>query len=83
MRAYPRNVLIALDVFVNVTFLMGKQGQTISGRLADARGAGRRIGCIGCRMLDWFDPGHCEKARLGDIARAERVIEDLRDVLPG
>jgi hypothetical protein len=80
VRAYGREVLIALDVAVNVIFLRGKQGQTISGRLADAMYAGRRIGCIGCKILDWFDPGHCDKAIDGDIRRATIVLEDLRDI---
>ncbi len=80
MRAYGRNVMIALDVFVNVTFLFGKQGQTISSRLADARGAGRRIGCVLCGWLDKLDMNHCELARRNDIIRAQKVIEDLSDI---
>lgn len=82
VRAYGREVLIAWDVAVNVTIFRGKQGQTISGRLADAMYAGRKIGCVGCKILDWFDPHHCEKARLGDIKRAQRVIDDLMDAGP-
>jgi hypothetical protein len=84
VRAYGREVLIAWDVAFNVTLFMGKQGQTISGRLADARAAGRPIGCYGCRILDWLfrDGDHCELARLGDIRRAQIVIEDLSDIAP-
>lgn len=80
MRAYGREVLIALDVATNVILFRGKQGQTISGRLADAMYAGRKIGCIGCKILDWFDPGHCDKAVEGDIRRALRVYEDMVDI---
>jgi hypothetical protein len=80
VRGYGREVLIALDVAANVILLKGKQGQTISGRLADAMYAGRKIGCIGCKILDWFDKGHCDKAIDGDMRRAMRVYEDLADI---
>jgi hypothetical protein len=80
-RAYPRRVLIAFDMLVNVIF-DGITGQTISSRAADARGAGRWWGCVLCRWLDKIDQNHCEKAKLGDIRRAQDVIADLSDIPP-
>jgi hypothetical protein len=74
-------VLIAFDQLVNAVF-RGRPNQTISSRAADARGAGRWWGCKLCEFLDLFDPGHCELARLGDIQRAQKVIEDLSDIPP-
>lgn len=81
MRGYGRNVLIAFDQLVNTLF-RGRTGQTISSRAADARGAGRWWGCVLCRWLDKLDMYHCEKARQGDIARAQKVIDDLSDIPP-
>lgn len=81
MRAYGRSVLIAADQFINALF-RGNPNQTISSRAADARGAGRWWGCKLCRWLDRFDFEHCEKARVSDIERAQKVINDLSDIPP-
>lgn len=37
----------------------GKVNTTISARAARARNAGRRWGCILCRVLDWVQKDHC------------------------
>jgi hypothetical protein len=79
VRGYGRNVLIAADQLLNAIF-RGMPNQTISSRAADARGAGRRWGCVLCGWLDKLDMNHCEKARLGDIRRARHVIDDLSDI---
>ena len=61
MKRYAWNLLIALDQFAN-TVLGGYPDETISSRAAKAARAGRRWGCILCRLLDQIDKGHCEKS---------------------
>lgn len=39
----------------------GSEDETISSRAAKAARAGRRWGCVLCRLLDAIDPGHCER----------------------
>lgn len=53
--------LTLLDKVLNVK-LGGVTGQTISERLGRARDAGDVTGKAGCRLLDRFDPGHCDRA---------------------
>ena len=60
-RAWP--VAVANDQALNAA-LVGRSGaedETISSRAGKASVAGRRWGCILCRILDWFDPGHCAR----------------------
>ncbi|RDI99515.1 hypothetical protein DVT68_01250 [Dyella solisilvae] len=40
----------------------GKENTTISARAARARNAGRRWGCVLCKILNWFQKDHCDKA---------------------
>ena len=60
-RAWP--VAVANDQTLNAA-LVGKPGsedETISSRAGKARIAGKRWGCILCRLLDLIDKRHCEK----------------------
>lgn len=60
----PRWAKLALkliDIYLNERF-GGERGETISERLAEAAKRGDPIGLLGCRILDRFDPGHCERA---------------------
>lgn len=43
--------------------LNGSEDELISTRAARARDAGRRWGCVLCRLLDHIDPDHCDKSR--------------------
>jgi len=52
------NVAVALDEFGNA-LTGGDPGETISSRADKARLAGRRWGCILCRILNWFQANHC------------------------
>lgn len=36
--------------------------QTVSSRAEKARRAGKRWGCVLCRLLDQIDPGHCDRS---------------------
>lgn len=64
---YLLNILKWLDIGVNVIFLFGSSNETISERSAKARAAGRRWGCVLCRMLDRINPGHCDRALTSTI----------------
>lgn len=62
--ASPRRawlLAIAKDQLTNAVF-NGDEDKTISHRAALARRAGRRWGCVLCRVLDAIDPDHCEKS---------------------
>lgn len=59
-RAWP--VAVANDQALNAA-LVGRPGaedETISSRAGKAQRAGRRWGCVLCRLLDLIDPGHCD-----------------------
>ena len=60
-RAWP--VAVANDQALNAALvgLAGSEDETISSRAGKAAQSGRRWGCILCRVLDWFDPGHCTR----------------------
>lgn len=60
-RAWP--VAVANDQALNAALVgrSGSEDETISSRAGKAAQSGRRWGCILCRVLDWFDPGHCAR----------------------
>lgn len=76
IKAYFENVLIGLDDLGN-TLRGAPPDMTISCSAALARNAGKRWGCWLCRVLDWFDPDHCDNAIRNDAARVEAVEGDL------
>ncbi len=55
-------IAIAFDQLFNAA-ANGSEDETVSSRAARARDAGRRWGCVLCRLLDKIDPGHCDKSR--------------------
>ena len=81
LRSRVLAILIALDELTNAvlgpvkgTPAAGNPHYTVSQRLAEMRAEGRRVGCIGCRMLTLvfrpFNPGipnydHCQQAMAG------------------
>lgn len=58
--SYFRRLLVSLDQFGN-TLAGGDPDETISSRAAKARNKGKTWGCVLCRVIDWFDTGHCDK----------------------
>lgn len=60
------NWLLWLDEGLN-TLTGGSPNETVSERAAKARNAGRRWGCVLCRMLDWIQWGHCDNALTSTI----------------
>lgn len=71
---YLLNFAVLLDEAVN-TILGGSPNETISERAAKARNAGRRWGCILCRLLNRINPGHCDNALTSTIGD-DAVIPD-------
>lgn len=55
------NIAKMIDETANVG-ANGKVNTTISARAARARNAGRRWGCILCRVLDWIQKDHCSSS---------------------
>lgn len=55
-------IAIGFDQLGNVA-ANGNEDETISSRAAFARDAGKRWGCVLCRLLDAIDPNHCNKAK--------------------
>jgi hypothetical protein len=61
MKRYMFNILIAFDQLGNA-LLAGDPDETISSRLAKLNRKGNQVGVIGCKILDKFDKGHCERS---------------------
>jgi hypothetical protein len=59
--SYFRRLFVSADQLLNVVF-GGHEDETISSRIAKDRRRGKKFACILCRVLDWMDPHHCEKA---------------------
>lgn len=60
IKQYIWKQLIAFDQSINALF-NGDADETISSRAGKAMINGKRWGCVLCRVLDWFDKGHCIK----------------------
>lgn len=58
---YIRRVLKSLDQFANVV-TGGAINETISARAARLRNKQVIVGCVLCRLLDFFQKGHCDHA---------------------
>jgi hypothetical protein len=61
MKKYIWNVLVSLDQLGN-TLIGGDPDETISSRLAKLNHKGNKVGIIGCKILNLFQEGHCEKS---------------------
>lgn len=66
----PRTVRIAVgaDQTLNAA-LGGSEDETISSRAGKGARAGVWHWCLLCRLLDWLDPGHCQKSIEADEGR--------------
>jgi hypothetical protein len=71
--AYPKRLLIAIDMFMNV-ITDGDPDETISSRAARAAQQGKDWGIAMSKFLDLFQKDHGAKAQAGDVVRAEDVI---------
>ncbi len=59
--AKAMSIAIGIDRALN-TAANGGRTETVSSRASRARGAGRRWGCVLCRVLDWIETDHCRNA---------------------
>ena len=65
---WVRRLLYGLDVLAGQALgeryrsFQGRPCATISERLARSRGRGETMGILGCRLLDRYDRGHCDRA---------------------
>lgn len=71
---YFLNYAVWIDEGVNTIF-GGSPNETVSERAAKARNAGRKWGCVLCRLLNWVNPGHCDNALTSTIGD-DAVIAD-------
>lgn len=60
------NIAKMIDEAANVG-ANGRVDETISARAAKAQIAGRRWGCLLCRLLDAIQKDHCKKALANDV----------------
>jgi len=54
-------IAVAHDQLANAAF-GGHEDETLSSRAGKAAREGKCWACVFCRLLDRFDPNHCEKA---------------------
>lgn len=59
---YFRTLGLAVSILLNA-IIAGNEGQTLSCRLALWRQNGSRTACVLCRLFDFLDFGHCDRAR--------------------
>ena len=60
MKDYIWNLLVSVDQLVNTIFA-GNPDESISSRAAKAERAGKKWGCVLCKLLDKIDKDHCNK----------------------
>lgn len=60
MKHYILNLLVAIDQLGNA-ICGGDPDETISSRLAKLNRRGNKVGVVGCKILDKFEKGHCER----------------------
>jgi hypothetical protein len=78
---YPHRFLVALDIFMNVTFFLGEQDETMSTHAWRASNAGKLWGKAMNAWLCWFQPNHGFLAASGDLWRASARVKILTTAL--
>jgi hypothetical protein len=78
---WPHRVLVALDVFINVFVLFGRQGETISAHAYITSLEGKIWGTWMNKWLGWIQPNHGQLAASGDLQRAMAEVARLRRTL--
>jgi hypothetical protein len=71
---YIHRVLVAFDIFSNVTLLDGDEDETISSHAERSAIKGEFLGKILSRGLDLLQHQHGQKAIAGDTERATTVV---------
>lgn len=78
---YLHRVLVALDIFLNVVVLAGRQGETISAHSFIASLEGKLWGKLMTKWLDGIQVSHGQKAASGDLERSMAEASRLRKIL--
>jgi hypothetical protein len=78
---YLHRCLVALDIFMNVIFFAGKQGETMSTHAWIESMSGALWGKLMNRWLDGFQSNHGPQAASGDLERSQAEVNRLRAIL--
>ena len=78
---YPHRCLVALDIFMNVVFFAGRQGETMSTHAWIASKSGKLWGKLMNCWLDGFQTQHGPQAASGDLERSQAEVNRLRKIL--
>ena len=78
---YLHRCLVALDIFMNVVFFAGRQGETMSTHAWIASQSGKLWGKLMNRWLDGFQKDHGPQAASGDLERSQAEVNRLRKIL--
>ena len=78
---YLHRCLVALDIFMNVIFFAGRQGETMSTHAWIASQSGKLWGKLMNLWLDGFQKGHGPQAASGDLERSQAEVNRLRKIL--
>lgn len=81
--SWLRRIPVALDIWINVTFLNGEQDETISTHAWRASLEGKTWGRWMTAWLNLWQPNHGYKAACGDLERAENRVKALAALLKG
>jgi hypothetical protein len=66
--ARAQRLAVSFDQLANTVF-GGNEDETISSRAGKEARKGKRWACLLCKLLDRFDPDHCERNIESDRAR--------------
>jgi hypothetical protein len=78
---YIHRCLVALDIFMNVVFFAGRQGETMSTHAFIAAQSGKLWGKLMNKWLDGFQKSHGPQAASGDLERSQAEVNRLRKIL--
>jgi hypothetical protein len=78
---YVHRCLVALDIFMNVVFFAGRQGETMSTHAWVASKSGKLWGKAMNLWLDGFQKDHGPRAASGDLERSQTEVDRLRKIL--
>jgi len=78
---YIHRGLVALDIFMNVIFFAGKQGETMSTHAWIASMSGALWGKLMNKWLNGFQADHGPRTASGDLERSQAEVNRLRKIL--
>lgn len=70
VKKYIWNLLVSIDQLFNAIF-GGDPDETISSRMGKRARKGDRLGIFICKILNFFDEGHCERVAEYDEGKDE------------